>query len=61
MQNALECSWRYLRCGKRDPIVDHVILLVSKEAAAIRLENVQVLCAPCTSDKGCEVVDYHTP
>jgi 5-methylcytosine-specific restriction endonuclease McrA len=50
-----------LRCGKRDPTVDHVILLVSKEAAPIRLENVQVLCAPCTSDKGCEVVDYRTP
>jgi 5-methylcytosine-specific restriction endonuclease McrA len=50
------CEGRCLRCGTQDPTVDHVIPLCFGGANTIT--NVQVLCAPCNSDKGDGTTDY---
>jgi len=53
----MECSGRCLRCvapGK--PTVDHVIPL--DLGGPNTIENVQVLCAACNSEKGREILDY---
>jgi 5-methylcytosine-specific restriction endonuclease McrA len=47
-----------LKCGEADPTVDHVIPLALGGPNTIA--NVQVLCAPCNSEKGGEVLDYRT-
>jgi 5-methylcytosine-specific restriction endonuclease McrA len=54
----LESGGRCLRCGEPDPTVDHVIPLTLDGSNTI--ENVQVLCAPCNSEKGDEITDYRT-
>ena len=51
----MECSGRCLRCvapGK--PTVDHVIPL--DLGGPNTIENVQVLCAACNSEKGSEII-----
>ena len=47
---------RCLRCGEPDPTVDHVIPLALGGPNTI--ENVQVLCASCNSEKGGATTDY---
>lgn len=49
---------RCLRCGERDPTVDHVIPLCLGGTNTI--ENVQVLCEMCNSSKGSDSTDYRT-
>jgi 5-methylcytosine-specific restriction endonuclease McrA len=49
---------RCLGCGKLDPTVDHVVPLVLGGPNTI--DNVQVWCAPCNSEKVCEIMHYRT-
>jgi 5-methylcytosine-specific restriction endonuclease McrA len=52
----LECGGRCLRCGTEDPTVDHVIPL--SLGGPNTIENVQVLCAECSSGKGDDSTDF---
>jgi 5-methylcytosine-specific restriction endonuclease McrA len=52
----LESGGACLRCGELDPTVDHVIPL--SLGGPNTIENVQVLCAVCNSDKGDRIEDY---
>ena len=47
---------RCLRCGEQNPTVDHIIPL--SPGGPNTIDNVQVLCAPCNSEKGCEAIDF---
>lgn len=50
------CGGRCLRRGEIDPTVDHVIPL--SLGGSNTVENVRVLYASCTSEKGGETTDY---